>query len=311
MAIFTGYVTTTGQPQQMITGPDGNIWMVTQDGHITVFNVTTLTTTKYTVSGATVLFQICTDGTYLYVSDISPSGPPYNLVYRVTTAGVSSVFFSVGSFTNGGSLFFDGTNLWFTTSAHFYELNTAGSVLNTYGAPGNFGGGLINDGTYWWSSPSSGGASGIDRTPMSGPGTWTTVAMSSPISYSATYAGGLIWQGNLADPVCEIIAVTPPSTANTVTLSGIAHCNVTASAFDGVNFWIATQLFSAGGIPGIWQTTPGNPTVGTLYTTDSLGNSIGPTAILFETATNSIWAAAHNLMWTMAVPTSNQLTLLT
>ena len=122
-------------PSDAIIGPDGNLWAVCFTGKIYKFDTIAFTTTEYTISGASALWNLCTDGTFIYATDNQATSPPFTVVYKITTAGVGSVFFDDTGIVNGGNPYFDGTDIWVTSTDMFWQLDLTGAIINAYRGP--------------------------------------------------------------------------------------------------------------------------------------------------------------------------------
>lgn len=304
MTTFTSYASGWGggspaTPTDTIIGPDGNLWGVCYDANIYKFDVTAHTTTTYPVAGSKQLLNLATDGTFIYAVDQNGTGGALPLVYKITTAGVSAALYSPGVFEDGGSVYFDGTYLWVTSSGAFRQLNLSGAVVNSYSGPAAYGGGLLNDGTYWWSgSNSSPNPNGVSRSPVGSPGTWTnvTTGFSGSATLPTAIASGLIWVGNQD---ANIYSITPPGA---VTAYGVAAFQSFQLCFDGTDLWVATAN-------GVLQTTTASPATGTYAT--GVPNA---TTILYDPATSTIWATGLTGVqpWTysFALPNPSEVCLL-
>lgn len=289
MATFTSYPAPwTTVTTDAIIGPDGNLWVVTFDNHIYRFNTTTFVVTTFVVTGATALQGLCTDGTYVYAIDQQAVTAPYTVVFKITTAGVSSVFFNSPTGVNGGNGHFDGTYIWVTSASHFWKLDLTGVAVTTYTAPINFGGGLINDGTYWWSG-CAGYDNGLSRSSVSSPGTWTTftagLTATNP-SFPTVFAGGVVWFGNGDRALHSIVPSTGVVTNYALSL-GFSSQQV---CYDGTSLWATVGNFS------IWQTTTSAPSVGTSY-------NYSTTTILYDPVTKAVWSTGNGfVVTTMTTP---------
>lgn len=279
VAYSTGVAGTSGN---MIIGPDGNIWVLTAT-QIIRFDLTTHVSTAFTIAGASQLTGLCSDGTYLYASDEQATTSPFTLIYRINTTGASSAFFTTGVANQGGDLYFDGTDIWATSFNGFYQIDTSGGVVNTYAKPNNFTGGLINDGTYWWSAANQEPNTGVSRAAIGAPGVWTDFSTgfnSGDPTFLNVEAGGLVWVGN--DEGNRLFSVTPSTGAvNSYGTLGVG--DITRSCFDGTDLWFCSNA-------GIWQTTPAAPSTGTAYTASG-PITLNTTAILYDPSTNTIWAS--------------------
>lgn len=286
----------TGGVTDSLIGPDGNLWVVNNTAQVYVFNTTTLATTTIVVTNATNLWQLATDGTYVYATDqFGGNNVGEVLVWKLTTAFAFSAFLSGYAGNNVGSLYYDGADLWLTsrygTGQGFWQLSLAGAVLNSWNVTINQGGGLLNNGTYWISGEGvSGGGNGYSYAPVSSPGTWTNDATGDTPSLfgRSSLAGGLAWYG---DTGTDITSVTPGTWATNLYAPFTGASQQTGQlAWDGTNLWATNSNSTIG---GIWQTTPGSPLVGTLW--GFSGGAGGAGAIIYNAPTQTLWACGANI----------------
>lgn len=265
-----------------IIGPDGNLWVVGASNIVYKFDTTAFTTTAYTITNALQLLNLCTDGTYVYAIDAQASNATgRTLIWQLTTSGSVSVFFTANSFENGGNLYFDGTDIWATTRFRMLQIDLTGTLVQGFTGPANYGGGLINDGTYWFSGAYFSPADGVSRAPVGTPGTWTdfsTGLVNTGPTFPTVEAAGVVWVGNAST---DIFGMNPSSGAFTdyPVSVGLAQC--LQLAYDGTSLWAAL-----GGVGQIWQTTTADPSVGVNYTSPATPAS----TILYDASTKTIWA---------------------
>lgn len=260
-----------------IIGPDGNLWVVDGNGFVYKFDTTTFATTTYTVTGATALQNLTTDGTSIYASDQQATAGAFTAIYKISTSGVNAPFYDSPVADNAGAMYFDGTDIWLASFVAFRQINLTGTLVNSYGGLGATPNGrLLNDGTYWFVGDST---NGVNRCTTATPGVWTntTTGLSGDPTYIGCFAAGSVWVGNLID---EIFSMAPGGSAFT----GYAPAGLPGGsqseqlAFDGTNLW---ATFNQG---GIWQTTTGSPATGTSF------GSLAASTILYDPLTNTVWA---------------------
>ena len=134
-------------PSDTVIGPDKNLWGACGDGKLYKFDVTTLTTTGYTITGALSLINLATDGTFIYAADQNPSGSALPIVWKFDpSTNTSSAFFTPSDFENGRSIYYDasGPYLWLTAGGGpFRQIDLTGALLNSYAGPFCSGGGAL------------------------------------------------------------------------------------------------------------------------------------------------------------------------
>jgi hypothetical protein len=266
------------------------VWTYTDTNQrVCVYNTTTAALTFIAVP-STRLAGICTDGTYVYVCDGNANTPPYTSIYRIDMAFTVTVFYSVGFSNDGFDLFFDGTHIWHTNwnaGKFFYELDLTGAVVNTYGGPGDFGGGIVNDGTYWFVGGTGiAAAGGIWRATVGAPGTWANAGLPPGLTGDGCLiekvAGGKLWITDFGSTLSTVWSMDPATEAFTSYTIGIVNAPIFYYDFDGTDLWFSSDL-------GIWQTTPAAPAVGTDY--PSAGSvTLSVRAIRYDPATTTIFA---------------------
>jgi streptogramin lyase len=265
-------------PSAAIIGPDGNLWAVNQSGDVFKFDTTSFTTTTYSVAGATTLISIATDGTSIYVTDEQATSTPFTLVYKVDpTTGGSAPFYDAPGSRNGGSIFFDGSDLWVVSFQVFLQLDLTGAVLNSYTGPHTIAyGRLLTDGTYWFCGSNTGN---LYRTPVASPGVWTSVGFGNGFVFPGVIVAGSVYAGGIDDNMYAVDASSLAVTSYTATPAPSSPQSQ-ESCFDGASLWFT---FTQG---GIWQTTTANPATGVNYTAGPINAEI----ILYDAPSNTIWA---------------------
>lgn len=263
-------------PTDAIIGPDGNLWTVNGTSDIFKFDITAFTTTSYTVTGANALIGIQTDGTYLYASDENATTVPYTAVFKITTAGVSSIFYNASAPDNVGSMYFDGTYLWVASHNAFRQFDLTGTLINSYGGLGTVPlGRLLTDGTYWFAGSNSGV---MKRTPVASPGTWTSITFGGGFTFPSVIVGGLVWSGGVDGNIYSIVPATGAVTTYTPSPAPASPQSI-QGCYDGKSLW---WTFEVG---GVWQTTPVAPASGLNYSVGVLAATI-----VYDAATKMIWA---------------------
>jgi hypothetical protein len=275
-------------PNDAIIGPDGNLWVVGNNTNVYKFDTTTFVTTTYTIATASSLSQLATDGTYVYVVDtFGQNQTPATIIWRLTTSGTATTFLTATAGEYCGSMYFDGTYLWVTTRYYLRQINLSGTIVNSYTGPPNLGGGLVNDGAYWYSGDALFGA-GFSYAPVGSPSSWTNNAtISSPVIFGRTcIAGGKVWCGNNSANFYSITPGTFAVTTYTPTLSSPGGTG--QITFDGTSLWVAYNSPTAG---GVWAATPAAPTTGTYW---GLGIAGGSITIIYDVPTSVIWGTGLN-----------------
>ena len=189
-----------------------------------------------TVSSISAPSGICFDGTYIWVSSVTN-----NAVYRITTAGVVTRPYSVG--TTPAGLCYDGAYVWCACTAGtngLYKINTSGSIVSQYNNVN-----LTNvcfDGTYIWGVGGIVGATGhmIKLLALAGS---TGLASSNNTTgnnpQGICFDGSNIWYTcNGSNTVTTLPITYGPRATGTTYSTGITP---SGCCFDGVNVWVNNQ----------------------------------------------------------------------
>ena len=125
-------------------GPDGRLWVTDNDGIVGVWAVTTGgSITAYAFSSSAFGHDICSDGTYLWMTDQTNGG-----IWQITTSGGNTFFSGMTAATY--VCFGPDGNLWVTSPNYVWKVSTGGSILNTYSTASSSFGRIYSDGTYLW-----------------------------------------------------------------------------------------------------------------------------------------------------------------
>jgi virginiamycin B lyase len=222
--VITEYPNTAGGwPQDLVLGPDGNIWFTDQgatgggstavsaNGAIGKLDVATKVITKYPLaSGLTTctpapVAPAVTDCTQ---ADWITKGPDGNLwftqagagtssnIVKITTAGVVTEFAYGGAGIAAGA---DG-NMWITSLNGVYTMTTAGVFVAQHTLPST------SAGMTWWITST---ADGLWFSEMGG-----TVANSTPANWGAAFSTGLGGLGHIttAGTITDNVIPTPLNT---------------------------------------------------------------------------------------------------